>query len=79
MRLRMIIINRKKSTGAILCRRGGAICGLHTYTHTHTHTHTHSFIDSSSARVGLNVEFAMKRAKWQYAFKSFNKLQVTQN
>jgi len=38
--------------------------------------HTYPFTDPSSAQVGLNAEFVMKRAKLQYAVKS-NKLQIT--
>jgi len=34
------------------------------------HTYTYSFTDPSSAQVGLDVEFVMKRAKLQYAIKS---------
>jgi hypothetical protein len=37
---------------------------------TYIHTYTYSFTDPSSAQVGFNVEFVMKRAKLQYAIKS---------
>jgi len=39
--------------------------------------YTYSFTYPSSAQVQLNVEFAMKRAKLQYAIRSINKLQST--
>ena len=42
----------------------------HTHTHTHTHIYIYSFVDPSSAQVGLNVEFIMKTAKLQYVIKS---------
>jgi hypothetical protein len=35
------------------------------------HAYTYSFTDPASAQVGLNVEFVMKRAKLQYAIKSY--------
>jgi hypothetical protein len=38
--------------------------------HTYIHTYTYSLTDPSSAQVGLNVEFVMKRAKLQHAIKS---------
>jgi len=40
------------------------------YSTTYIHTYTYSFTDPSSAQVGLNAEFVMKRAKLQYAIKS---------
>jgi len=43
------------------------------------HTYTYSFTDPSSAQVGFNVEFVMKKAKLQFAMKSINKLQIIQN
>ena len=36
---------------------------------TQSHTYIYSFVDPSSAQVGLNVEFVMKRAKLQYAIR----------
>jgi hypothetical protein len=41
---------------------------------TYIHTYTYSFTDQSSAHVGYNVEFVIKRAKLQYAVNSINKL-----
>jgi len=38
---------------------------------TYTDIHTYIFTDPSSAPVGLNVEFIMKRAKLQYASISY--------
>jgi len=36
----------------------------------HVYIHTYTFTDPSSAQIGMNVEFVMKRAKLQYAIKS---------
>ena len=39
-------------------------------THSCVHTYTYSFKDPSSAKVGLNVEIVLKRAKLQFVIKS---------
>jgi len=36
----------------------------------HTYIYAYSLTDPLSAQVGMNVEFAVKRAKLQYAIKS---------